>query len=162
MRHSKLLVSVSLIVGVFGIARTASAQFPFQLVVQNGASTTVVGNGANISVAANGVGQTQQVIITITYTGTGSASLDPAQLFGSPAFSPGRSRDSHSGTVDGLHCFVYADLGRAGLSQFEHRVQSDGREQRDERFRLVEPQRHVSQFCPWIRYSTPGECGGIK
>ena len=86
---SKLLVSVFLIAGLFGIARTASAQFPFQLVVQSGASTTVVGNGADINVAANGVGQSQQVIITITYTGTGSASLDPAQIFGSPAFSPG-------------------------------------------------------------------------
>jgi len=89
MRHSKLLVSAFLIVSVFGIARDASAQFPFQLVVQSGASTAVVANGANINVAANGVGQSQQVILTITYTGTGSASLNPAQLFGSPAFSPG-------------------------------------------------------------------------
>ncbi len=59
--RSKLLVSVFLIAGLFGIARTASAQFPFQLVVQSGASTTVVGNGADINVAANGVGQSQQV-----------------------------------------------------------------------------------------------------
>ncbi len=88
MRHSKLLVSLFLIVGgVFGIAGNASAQL--QLVVQNGASTTVVANGANINIAANGVGQSQQVTLTITYTGTGSASLNPEQIFGSPAFSPG-------------------------------------------------------------------------
>ena len=88
MRHSNLLVSAVLIVaGLLATARSASAQF--QLQVQNGSTVENVANGANINVVANGVGQAQQVTVGITYTGSGTAAVSSAQLFGSSAFSIG-------------------------------------------------------------------------
>jgi hypothetical protein len=88
MRHSKLLLSAFLIVGgILGTARSASAQF--QLLVQFGSTTEVVGNGANVPVTANGVGQPVQVTLTATYVGAGTATLGTPQLLGSTAFTLG-------------------------------------------------------------------------
>jgi hypothetical protein len=86
MPHSKLLLSALAIVGgLLGSARSASAQF--QLEVQSGSSTALVNNGANINVASNAVGQSQQVNVTVTYNGGGTATLNTPQLVGSSAFT---------------------------------------------------------------------------
>lgn len=75
------------LLGILLAGWSAAQQFPFQLRAASGNNVVSIGNGASITFNSS-IGQSQSVIVTATYAGSGSVTVSQApQIFGSVEFT---------------------------------------------------------------------------
>jgi len=65
----------------------AVAQMPFQLLVRNGAGTSLIPNNATLALAADAIGKPSSLTIVMAYQGFTAAAVNQPQLFGSNSFT---------------------------------------------------------------------------